>query len=992
MKFIHDIDKNINDRKILDVRKSFSFHKKINSTDPLKKDIIGTLHDDEEDLKIKVENCLNEENQKKFWQRNSLEHKIPKNASKHSRLSIMSIPKDILNAKSNNNNNNNLNSNNNINSPMNNLNSKNNNNNNNLIINKNSVSHKNSEEIKEEIKKKCVNRELTEEEEEKIKEIFRNQFIFDSVPDSLLNVVLESLILIHISKGEYLYTKGSQKSYFYIILKGSFEQYSLLDNNEIEVPKIYKEWESIGIDCLMANNTISTFDHSLLCLNDAEVLVLDSDKFVQIKETIINLNLKDRYDFLNNIIIFKTLDSIIKHNIAKKMELITYKKDEVIIKKGDKKNKSLYLIKKGFVRCCLNGKDIRILKENSIFGMLALILEQERTLDVLIGEDDTLLFEITREDIIDSIGENYVDIMLFSIYKNVVDQNLNLHDLINEENINDLYDFFKIVQYKNKENININIKEKNLSKKRIIIIIEGNFIDEKTKEVKYKSGDLIGEEVIKNQTDIPNNLIAFPDVTSIEANLEEIEEILGEEYKKNANTIKLLVKKLKKVPLLSNLTENELKSISNYLKTEKYIQGQEIIKEGNDADYFYILFKGSVTVSRKGKRLRDLEKGSFFGQLGLLSENKKRTSTIVAISNSICYLLPKEHFNILLNNKITNGLIKKANSLQNDLMSFEDLYYMKHLGMGQFGSVSLVHNNQFIFAIKAILKHDANLKRKIADYIISERRILLALDHPFIGKMVKSFKNDFFVFFLIEYINGVTMSHVIKNLNFTVKENRFYIASLLLAIEYLHREKIVHRDIKPNNVMITSKGFIKLIDFGTAKFIVDFTSTVIGTPHYLSPEILLGQGYSYSCDYWSIGVVAYELTYKCYPFGGHSKDVMEIYHDIMYSSGFNYPNNNSEFKNINILINGLLCKKVEKRLCDINKIKKLKVFEKFNWNDLLSKKMKPPFIPDVPNLCDIQLDQFKMKYEDYIYDELNNFPAKFLEDTACEDCGWDEEF
>ena len=175
----------------------------------------------------------------------------------------------------------------------------------------------------------------------------------------------------------------------------------------------------------MSNNIINTVDHSLLCLIDSQVLVLDSEKFIEIKNTIINFNLKDRYDFLNSIIIFKTLDSIIKHNIAKKMEPIPYKKDDIIIKKGDKNNKSLYLIKKGFVRCCLNGKDIRILKENSIFGMLALILEQERTLDVLIGEDDTLLFEITREDIIDSIGENYVDIMLFSIYKNVVDQNLN---------------------------------------------------------------------------------------------------------------------------------------------------------------------------------------------------------------------------------------------------------------------------------------------------------------------------------------------------------------------------------------------------------------------------------------------------------------------------------------------------------------------------------------------------------------------------------------
>ena len=114
------------------------------------------------------------------------------------------------------------------------------------------------------------------------------------------------------------------------------------------------------------------------------------------------------------------------------MELKTYKKDVVIIKKGDKNNKSLYLIKKGLVRCCLNNKDIRVLGEKKIVGMLALILDQERTLDVIIGEDDTLLFEITRENIIDCIGENYIDIILFSIYKSVVEHNLNLHDIIHE--------------------------------------------------------------------------------------------------------------------------------------------------------------------------------------------------------------------------------------------------------------------------------------------------------------------------------------------------------------------------------------------------------------------------------------------------------------------------------------------------------------------------------------------------------------------------------
>ena len=185
---------------------------------------------------------------------------------------------------------------------------------------------------------------------------------------------------------------------------------------------------------------------------------------------------------------------------------------------------------------------------------------------------------------------------------------------------------------------------------------------------------------------------------------------------------------------------------------------------------------------------------------------------------------------------------------------------------------------------------------------------------------------------------------------------------------------------------------MKIIDFGTVKVIIDFISTIIGTPHYLSPEILLGQGYSFSCDYWSIGVVIYEMTYKKYPFGNHSNDIMEIYHDIMYSSGFDFPNNNNKFKYINLLINGLLCKKVEKRFCNINKIKKMKIFENFNWNDLLCKKMKSPFIPEVTDLSQIQLNQFQMKYEDYILEELNNFPVKFLEDTAYEDCGWDDEF
>ena len=329
-------------------------------------------------------------------------------------------------------------------------------------------------------------------------------------------------------------------------------------------------------------------------------------------------------------------------------------------------------------------------------------------------------------------------------------------------------------------------------------------------------------------------------------------------------------------------------------------------------------------------------------------------------------------------------------------LSLNDLYYLSYLGRGRFGNVCLVHNEIFFYAIKAISKLTAERQKFGIKYILYEKNTLNCLDHPFILKLIKTLKNENWLFFLLEYITGINMSEYLdsrKNKKNTF-ETKFYGASLFTAIEYIHKRKIIHRDIKPSNIMIDNKGYIKLIDFGTAKNLQkdEKTHTIIGTPNFIPPEVLLGKGYSFSCDYWSIGVVAYEMIYKCYPFGGHSKDVMEIYHDIMYSSGFTYPVNKSEYKNINILIDGLLCKKVEKRICDINKIKKMKVFEKFNWNELLDRKMKPPYIPKVPNLSEIKLEEFKMKYEDYILEELNNFPAKFLEDTVYEDSSWDVEF
>lgn len=182
-----------------------------------------------------------------------------------------------------------------------------------------------------------------------------------------------------------------------------------------------------------------------------------------------------------------------------------------------------------------------------------------------------------------------------------------------------------------------------------------------------------------------------------------------------------------------------------------------------------------------------------------------------------------------------------------------------------------------LYAIKCIQKAQIDYER-LHENIEMEKQILLKIDHPFIIKLVKTLKDDQHIYFLMEYIRGKELFEVIRDIG-TLKRNltQFYSASLMLAVCYLHQNKYIYRDIKPENVIVMENGYIKLIDFGTAKEVVDRTNTVIGTPHYMAPEIIRGEGYSYIIDFWSIGVCMYEFMFGTLPFGDCQEDPMEVY-------------------------------------------------------------------------------------------------------------------
>jgi cGMP-dependent protein kinase len=207
---------------------------------------------------------------------------------------------------------------------------------------------------------------------------------------------------------------------------------------------------------------------------------------------------------------------------------------------------------------------------------------------------------------------------------------------------------------------------------------------------------------------------------------------------------------------------------------------------------------------------------------------------------------------------------------------------------------------------------------------------------------------------------------------------------MLIAINYLHSRKIIYRDIKPENIVVTRNGYIKLIDFGTAKEIEDRTKTIIGTPHYMAPEIIMGGGYSFSVDYWSISICMYEFICGGVPFGDKADDPMEIYFSII-NNNLEFPRHIINVKEFKHIMRKMLDKNPAYRLTNFYTIKTHPWFKDFKWDELINFNLKAPYFPKIPEspydfdeqykpIFDSEKETFQ-NYIDYIVINMKQFES-----------------
>eukprot|EP01120_Amphizonella_sp_Union-15-10_P012627 TRINITY_DN5649_c0_g1_i1.p1 TRINITY_DN5649_c0_g1~~TRINITY_DN5649_c0_g1_i1.p1 ORF type:complete len:352 (+),score=53.31 TRINITY_DN5649_c0_g1_i1:1-1056(+) len=313
----------------------------------------------------------------------------------------------------------------------------------------------------------------------------------------------------------------------------------------------------------------------------------------------------------------------------------------------------------------------------------------------------------------------------------------------------------------------------------------------------------------------------------------------------------------------------------------------------------------------------------------------------------------------LSSNKTKERKKKAQKKLVEEKEKIEPLAKLSHfrqletLGTGTFGRVFLVHNkfNGEYYALK-ILKKEHIVRHKQIQHIKDEKNVLSDLDHPMIVKLYHTYSDSRNLYMLMEYIaGGELFSFLRKYRRFEEPVAKFYAAQLVLVLEYIHGMGVVYRDLKPENILLDSNGFIKLTDFGFAKFVVDRTWTLCGTPEYVAPEIIQSKGHGKAVDWWALGIFIFEMLAGYPPF--YDATAFGIYSKIL-SGKIEFPSNFSP--EVKDLISNLLeydkTKRLGNRSGGATEVKDHPWFKSVNWSKLQNREIPAPIVPKISHSGD----------------------------------------
>uniref|UniRef100_A0A1B6I687 cAMP-dependent protein kinase n=1 Tax=Homalodisca liturata TaxID=320908 RepID=A0A1B6I687_9HEMI len=358
------------------------------------------------------------------------------------------------------------------------------------------------------------------------------------------------------------------------------------------------------------------------------------------------------------------------------------------------------------------------------------------------------------------------------------------------------------------------------------------------------------------------------------------------------------------------------------------------------------------TENENGKR--ELEEQATLEEVNNLMKQKKLTiQSPVQLIKKLQSIGPLEIADLnafLVQAKIDFEYLYKDKTIFDFKIS--DFNIIRKLGRGGFGSVVLAtmknDDDGILYAIKVINKK-AVIRQKIFASVYNEKRVLQSLNFPFVVYLKYFFVDYHYLYFVMPFVPGGDFSEYLATQTVLSEPHaRFYVSQLILALEYLHYLGLIHRDVKPENIMIDSFGYIKLADFGlcTRCFGNDRAWTMAGTPFYMAPEIIMLKGYDCSVDWWALAILLYVMCSGDFPF--HNKSTIKTY-ELIISCKYEMPTTFS--KHLKQLLKRLLLFNPEMRIANSKKgAKEIKAhhwLESTDWLKILNRTIEAPYVPDI---------------------------------------------